>query len=110
VPSTLAGVWSGHITQPNPTGPPDTFGVTLNLVNGTNGGSVLYSGASFKCSGELSTVSNALGTLKLNQQITPNQNECDDGVVTISLGQGNSLLFIYKSQTGTAQGTLTKAS
>ena len=109
VPSTLAGQWSGQITQPNPPGPPDTFNVTLVLEGGTNGGSVHYSGASFHCSGELSTVSDALGTLKLNQQILPNQNQCDDGVVTVSLGQGNTLLFTYKANTGTATGTLSKS-
>jgi hypothetical protein len=109
VPATLAGVWSGHITQSNPPGPPDTFSVTLNLSAGTNGGSVHYSGTSFSCAGDLSTVSNVLGTLKLNQQILPNETQCDDGVVTVSLGQDNTLMFTYKANSGVATGTLTKA-
>jgi hypothetical protein len=110
VPPSLAGVWGGNITQPNPAGPPDTFAVTLNLVAGTNGGSVHYSGTSFKCAGYLSTVSDSLGTLKLNQQIPSSESQCDDGVVTVSLGQGNTLLFTYNANTGTAKGTLTKSS
>jgi hypothetical protein len=55
-------------------------------------------------------VSNALGTLKLNQQIPSSESQCDDGVVTVSLGQGNTLLFTYNAKTGTAKGTLTKSS
>jgi eukaryotic-like serine/threonine-protein kinase len=107
VPATLAGTWSGQVTQSNP---PDVFNVQVTLNSGTTGGTVHYSGTSFSCSGDLSLVSSILSTLTMNQGIVQGQKTCADGVVTISQGPSGTVQFSFKGKTGpAAKGTLSKS-
>lgn len=104
VPSSLAGTWSGQVTQ---NAPFDVFSVQVTLFS--TGGSVHYTGSSFACSGELSLVSSLASTLKLNQGIVQGQNKCSDGVVTISQGPQNTLHFSFQGKSGpAATGTLAR--
>jgi hypothetical protein len=105
VPSAMVGSWSGQVSQ---TSPSDVFNVQVNLSSGAIGGSVHYSGTSFSCSGDLSPVSDSPTSLTLNQAIL--QGPCAGGVVTLSPGSGDTLLFRFKGKTGpTASGTLAKS-
>jgi eukaryotic-like serine/threonine-protein kinase len=105
VPGAMVGSWSGQVSQSSPS---DVFSVQVNLSSGAIGGSVHYSGTSFSCSGDLSPVSGSSTSLTLNQAIL--QGPCAGGVVTLSPGSGNTLLFRFKGKTGpTASGTLAKS-
>ena len=104
LPSSLAGTWSGQVTQ---NGPFDVFSVQVTLFS--TGGTVHYTGSSFACSGQLSLVSSLATTLKLNQGIVQGQNKCSDGVVTISQGPQNTLQFSFQGKSGpAATGTLAR--
>jgi eukaryotic-like serine/threonine-protein kinase len=105
VPGIMVGSWSGQVSQ---TSPSDVFNVQVSLSSGAIGGSVHYSGTSFSCSGDLSPVSGSSTSVTLNQAIL--KGPCAGGVVTLSPGTGDTLLFRFKGKTGpTATGTLAKS-
>jgi eukaryotic-like serine/threonine-protein kinase len=106
VPAVLAGTWAGKVSQSSPA---DVFSVQVTLAPGATRGTVSYSGASLSCSGQLSTVSDGPGSLKLNQAIS--HGPCVGGTVTLTAGPAGSLGFSFQGKSGpTATGTLTKAS
>ena len=105
VPATLAGTWSGQVSQ---TGPADVFQAEVILTAGASQGSVHYSGGSFACTGRLTPVSDSSGTLTLDQVIV--QGPCAGGVVTLSPDPGNAVQFRFKGKEGPmATGTLTRS-
>jgi hypothetical protein len=106
IPASLAGTWSGQVSQNSPSG---TFSVTVdvNLASGATAGAIHYSGP-FKCSDDLSLVSDVFGTLTMHQAIV--QGPCQRGVVTLTPGSGSTLEFRFKGKGApAATGTLTKA-
>ena len=106
IPASLAGTWSGQVSQNSPSG---TFSVTVdvNLSPGATGGSVHYSGP-FTCSDDLSLVSDVFGTLTMDQGIV--RGPCQRGVVTLTPGSASTLQFRFKGKGApAATGTLTKA-
>ncbi len=106
IPASLAGTWSGQVSQNSPSG---TFSVTVdvNLSPGATGGSVHYSGP-FTCSDDLSLVSDVFGTLTMDQGIV--RGPCQRGVVTLTPGSASTLQFSFKGKGApAATGTLTKA-
>jgi hypothetical protein len=106
IPASLAGTWSGQVSQKSSSG---TFSVTVDvsLNSGATGGSVHYSGP-FKCSDDLSLVSDVFGTLTMDQEIV--KGPCQRGVVTLTPGSGSTLQFSFKGKGApAATGTLTKA-
>ncbi len=106
VPASLAGTWSGQVSQDSPSG---AFSVTVqvSLAAGAAGGSVHYSGP-FSCRDDLSLVSDVLGTLTLEQGIV--QGPCQAGVVTLTPAPGSVLRFSFQGKGApAATGTLTKA-
>jgi eukaryotic-like serine/threonine-protein kinase len=107
IPATLAGSWSGLLTQTNPA---DTFGVTVALSAGAASGTVTYSGTSFSCTGDLSVVSSDGTTVTMNQVIVKGTKTCADGVVTVKPDTSGHLLFKFTGHVGPiASGTLAKA-
>jgi hypothetical protein len=106
VPPALAGTWSGQATQSNPA---DIFSVRVTLIADGRSGTISYSGATFSCSGDLSLVSTAAGTLTMNQGIVTGQTTCANGTVTLRQGAFGTLLFRFRGQEGpAARGTLAK--
>jgi eukaryotic-like serine/threonine-protein kinase len=106
VPASMAGTWSGQVSQNSPSG---SFSVTVqvSLATGATGGSVHYSGP-FSCLDDLSLVSDVLGTLTLDQGIV--QGPCQAGVVTLTPAPGSALRFSFKGKGApAATGTLTRA-
>jgi eukaryotic-like serine/threonine-protein kinase len=104
VPATLAGSWSGQVSQ---TGPADVFSVRLRLAAGASAGTVTYSGTSLSCSGSLTVLSSKAGSLKLNQVIT--HGPCAGGVVLLTPERNGTAVFSFQGKQGpAATGTLTK--
>ena len=102
----LAGSWSGQARQVDPT---DVFNVRLDLLTGGQLSTISYSGTTFSCSGELSPVSSAAGTLTLSQGIVTGETSCANGVVTLRQAGPTSLEFTFQGQAGpAARGTLAK--
>jgi eukaryotic-like serine/threonine-protein kinase len=107
VPASMAGIWSGQVSQDSPSG---AFSVTVQvtLTGSATGGSVRYSGP-FSCADDLSTVSDVLGTLTLDQAVV--QGPCQAGVVTLSPDSSGTLRFSFRGKGApAATGTLTKSS
>jgi hypothetical protein len=106
VPPTLAGAWSGQARQSNPN---DIFSVRVTLIGGSRSGTISYSGTTFSCSGDLSLVSFAAGTLTMDQGIVTGQTTCANGTVTLRQGSFGTLLFRFQGRAGpAASGTLAK--
>ncbi len=106
VPGTLAGTWSGQVSQ---TGPTDVFTVQVSLAAGATGGTVSYTSTSLSCSGKLNAVSDGPGSLRLNQVIT--QGPCLGGTVTLTPGPSGTVGFNFHGKSGpSATGTLSKTS
>jgi serine/threonine protein kinase len=104
VPATLAGSWSGQVSQ---NGPADVFMVGLSLTSGASTGTVSYSGTSLSCSGSLTVLSSQPGSLRLNQVIT--HGPCAGGVVLLLAGPGDTARFSFQGKQGpAATGTLTR--
>jgi serine/threonine protein kinase len=108
VPASLAGTWTGQISQTSQSG---TFnvGVTVNLTAGGPGGTVHYMGP-FACSDDLSLVSDSFGILTLKQAAV--KGPCQPGVVTLSPAPAGSsgLAFSFKGKGApAATGTLQKS-
>jgi hypothetical protein len=106
VPPALAGSWSGQARQVDPT---DVFNVRLDLLTGGRVSTISYSGTTFSCSGDLSPVSSAAGTLTMSQGIVTGETSCANGVVTLRQAGPASLEFTFQGQAGpAARGTLAK--
>ncbi len=106
MPAALAGSWSGRARQVDPT---DVFNVRLDLLTGGQLSTISYSGTTFSCSGDLSPVSSAAGTLTLSQGIVTGETSCANGVVTLRQAGPTSLEFTFQGQAGpAARGTLAK--
>ena len=107
VPPDLAGTWAGLVSQNSPSGP-FSVNVQVSLDAGATGGTVRYSGP-FSCRDDLDLVSDAFGTLTLNQGIV--QGPCQKGVVTLSpAAAGSGLRFSFKGKGApAATGTLAKS-
>jgi serine/threonine protein kinase len=107
VPGTFAGSWSGKARQTNPS---DVYKIRLNLPAGSSNGRIVYSSASFSCTGDLNLQSASRAALRLAQGIVNGQQRCADGVVTLSIGADGALKFSFRGKTGpAASGTLTKS-
>jgi eukaryotic-like serine/threonine-protein kinase len=107
VPAAMAGTWSGPVTQDSPSG---AFSVTVQvtLTGGATGGSVRYSGP-FSCFDNLTAVSHAGGTLRLDQGIV--RGPCQAGVVTLSPDSSSTVRFSFRGKGApAATGTLTRSS
>lgn len=106
VPPALAGSWSGQARQVDPT---DVFSVQLDLLTGGHLSTISYSGTTFSCSGDLSPVSSAAGTLTMSQGIVTGETSCANGVVTLRQAGPTTLEFTFQGQAGpAARGTLAK--
>ncbi len=96
VPASLAGTWTGQISQSSQSG---TFSATVvvTLAAGAPGGTVRYAGP-FTCVDDLSLVSDSFGVLTLNQGVV--KGPCQPGVVTLSPATGGSsgLAFSFKGK------------
>ena len=107
VPPDLAGTWAGQVSQNSPSG---TFSVNVlvSLGAGATGGTVRYFGP-FSCQDDLDLVSDAFGTLTLNQEIV--HGPCQKGLVTLSpAAAGGGLRFSFKGKGApAATGTLAKS-
>ena len=108
VPATLAGTWTGQISQTSQSG---TFSatVTVILTSGAPGGTVRYVGP-FNCTDALNLVSDSFGVLTLNQAVV--KGPCQRGVVTLSPPAAGSsgLAFSFKGKGApAATGTLQKS-
>jgi serine/threonine protein kinase len=108
VPPTLAGTWTGQISQTSQSG---TFNatVTVTLTAGSPGGNVHYTGP-FTCTDDLSLVSDSLGVLTLHQAVV--KGPCQPGVVTLSPAPNgqSGLAFSFKGKGApAATGTLQKS-
>jgi hypothetical protein len=106
VPGALAGTWLGQARQTNPS---DVFRVRVTLTAGGHTGTISYSGATFSCSGDLSMVAFADGTLTMDQGIVTGQTTCANGTVTLRQGSFGTLIFTFQGRSGpAARGTLAK--
>jgi len=94
VPASLAGTWSGRVSQSSPSGP-FTVTVQVSLVAGATGGSVRYSGP-FSCLDQLTVVSDSPGTIEMDQELV--QGPCERGVVTLSPGPAGTLRFKFQGK------------
>jgi hypothetical protein len=112
VPSSLAGTWSGKVTQTPVAGTSTgTFivSVQLSLTAGTSGGTIHYSNSgSFSCAGALTLLSDLAGALTMDQAIS--QGPCGHGVVTLSPGASSATLDFRFTGKGAppATGTLSR--
>ncbi len=106
IPAALSGTWSGMVRQ---TDPDLQVTVTVQLTAGSSGGTVAY--PQLSCSGQLVLGSAAGGTLTLNQTITSGQQNCEDGVITLTQESATELGFTFR-RTGapSPSGTLTRQS
>jgi hypothetical protein len=104
IPGSLAGSWSGQANQQT-----DVFTVHIKLAKGASAGSIHYSGVAFSCTGLLSVVAEAGGTLTMHQSITVGRHTCANGVVALRPGASGSLLFKFTGAAGpAAEGSLTR--
>jgi eukaryotic-like serine/threonine-protein kinase len=104
IPAVLAGTWSGKAKQQT-----DVFNVQVKMAEGATSGKIRYSGTSFTCTGLLTLVSSADGSVTMSQQITVGQHTCANGMVTLSAGPSGSLQFKFTGAAGpAAEGTLAK--
>jgi eukaryotic-like serine/threonine-protein kinase len=107
VPGSVAGTWSGQVRQNSSSG---AFSVTVQvtLASGAAGGTVRYSGP-FSCADNLSMVSDASGTVTMDQVAV--KGPCQPGVVTLTPISGTTVRFSFKGKGApAATGTLAKAS
>ncbi|MGH3304509.1 MAG: hypothetical protein ACRDOK_23070 [Streptosporangiaceae bacterium] len=102
MPTAFNGTWSGLVTQP-----PVTYTVTVTLTSGQSSGTVVYTGADFNCSGDLSLTSATATTMTMSQGIVVGQSTCGNGTVTVSLSGASSIDFNFQSNPA-ATGTLTR--
>lgn len=102
-PAAFGGTWSGLLTQNS-----GTFNVKLTLTAGQSSGSIVYTFATFDCSGDLNLTSATATSVTMSQGIVVNHN-CVDGTVTLSLTGSGSMNFNFQTPgTGPATGTLTR--
>jgi eukaryotic-like serine/threonine-protein kinase len=107
VPAAMAGTWSGQVTQDSPSGA-FSVAVQVTLTGGATSGSVRYSGP-FSCLDNLAAVSDAAGTLSLDQGIV--RGPCQAGVVTLRPGSASTVRFSFRGKGApAATGTLTRNS
>jgi hypothetical protein len=105
-PTAFGGTWSGPVTQDS-----TTFTAMVTLISGQSSGSIVYTGADFTCSGDLSLTSATATTMTMSQGIVAGQSQCIDGTLTLTMGASGSVSFRFKSQSasaGPATGTLTR--
>ncbi len=100
--AAFAGTWSGPVTQP-----PVTYTVTITLPSGQSSGTIVYTGADFHCSGELSLQAATPTTMTMSQGIVVGQSTCRNGTVTVSLSGSGAIKFSFQSNP-VATGTLTR--
>jgi eukaryotic-like serine/threonine-protein kinase len=107
VPASVAGTWAGQVRQNSPSGA-FSASVQVTLAAGATGGTVHYSGP-FSCADKLSAVSDASGTLRMDQAVV--SGPCQPGVVTLVPTSNTTMQFSFKGKGApAATGTLTKAS
>jgi eukaryotic-like serine/threonine-protein kinase len=107
VPASVAGTWSGQVSQTSASGA-FSVSVQVSLAAGAAGGTVHYSGP-FSCVDDLSLVSDARGTLTMDQRIV--RGPCQRGVVTLIPVSKTSMQFSFKGKGApAATGTLARAS
>jgi hypothetical protein len=104
VPAALAGTWAGQVKQAHPA---DTFGVKVELTSGSASGGIVYSSATFSCTGDLTLASDHDHTLVLDQHIV--KGSCGPGTVTLVPAAAGTVQFTFKATTGlVATGVLSK--
>jgi eukaryotic-like serine/threonine-protein kinase len=107
VPAAMAGTWSGQVTQNSPSGA-FSVAVQVTLTGGATSGSVRYSGP-FSCLDNLVAVSDAAGTLRLDQGTV--RGPCQAGVVTLRPDSSSTVRFSFRGKGApAATGTLTRSS
>ena len=106
IPPALSGTWSGTVRQ---TDPDLQVTVTVQLPAGATAGTVAY--PQLACSGRLQLVSAAIGSFTLDQAITNGQQNCEDGVITLTPQSPTQLGFTFRrSGAPSPAGLLTRQS
>jgi hypothetical protein len=102
LPASVAGTWSGSVQQGS-----GDINTDVKLNGNSPQGTITYSGTSFTCSGNLTLVSTAGGTLTMDQEIVAGI--CLNGVVKLRQTPDGALRFDYKGASSlAATGTLTR--
>jgi serine/threonine protein kinase len=96
IPSALAGTWSGQVHQ---TSPELTVPVRIVLTAGATSGQVTY--PTLGCSGRLQVMSPAASGVTMSQTIETGRQNCDDGVVTLTMRpDGDHVAFSFRRPGG----------
>jgi len=102
LPASVAGTWSGSVRQGS-----DSIAANVRLSGNSPDGTIIYSGTSFVCAGDLTLGASTGSVLKLNQQIVAGN--CLNGVLTLTQEADGSLKFHFKGPSKVAAtGTLTR--
>jgi hypothetical protein len=104
VPASLAGTWAGQVHQ---TAPVLAVTVRITLTAGSATAAIDY--PALGCSGSLRAVAGPAGTLTLAQHIAQGRQNCDDGVVTLTVQGTGQLRFTFRRPGGPSpSGVLTR--